>query len=534
MRQLAGEVVGAELIFGILAILEGIESPLRQSAPVLLREACVRALLQHRRGQQEHVAALLQRHPVAIVLAVGIGIHAHIVGCPDLVPVAALGIVEYEVQQGLRDLGVIAQEQRDGGIGHIHGAGASVGEVLLGDEIQVVVPSCYELVGGNGLPVCEGAEVGVLLSSGLGGLLDEAVVEGVQAVAELGPFLGRLCHLLGNGIAAGGVPVGAQLLPEELDGIDVVVGEHQQLFGLLLYLLHVEAPGQGHVFIHEVAGGDGLALAEHLGIHLSGRCEAQPGGFSLHEGQSTLSGYGGHVEVAPIDANVVPALLEHLLVQRTGAEILHTVGSTVFKHDGHHIQVYRNARRDLEIEFHRVFLVVDGSGGEAHIVDRAAEKGEVVHQHGGHKTHLHLHGAAVEGVCGAGGQHIHACLQSGILKYNPSLAIVERIVRLLFRFATEHGVGQLLLVAEKTVGHAIYAHSGDHGLLAACPVPRHVGIRLIGEAPDGEVGIHGHQRIGGCAKVVLVVQGCRRPQRKREQECGKDEDDPFHTIGLFR
>ena len=208
--------------------------------------------------------------------------------------------------------GLEPEVEGGGGIGDVDGADAAVGEVLLGEEVGASVGGGDELVGGDGLAVADGAEGGEVVAALLCGGLEELVVELGAAFEQLLVLgVGGEEHVgEGESLAS---PVGDEALLEVLDGVDVVVGEH-------------DAGGGG------CAGGDGEGLGDGDGVAAAAgggedsgvgefvaageRAVADDGVAAVvllgDGGVEAVVGAEGEVEVSPFDAVVVPGAREHL------------------------------------------------------------------------------------------------------------------------------------------------------------------------------------------------------------------------------
>lgn len=66
VSEVAGEVVGAELVLGIVPLVQQIVGPELQGLPVAPRKIEIAAEFDQRAGEQQHVAALLDRHLVVV------------------------------------------------------------------------------------------------------------------------------------------------------------------------------------------------------------------------------------------------------------------------------------------------------------------------------------------------------------------------------------------------------------------------------------------------------------------------------------
>ena len=107
MCQFAREIVSAELVLRHLPVLDRVEGPFGKFHPVIRGIPGTRAVEDDRRGEEQHVAALLQRHMVAVMLAVGIGIDPHVVRRPGPGPLKPFRVIEYEIYERTRNIVII-------------------------------------------------------------------------------------------------------------------------------------------------------------------------------------------------------------------------------------------------------------------------------------------------------------------------------------------------------------------------------------------------------------------------------------------
>ena len=259
-RPVSGEVVRAELVGGIQTVLHKVVGPCRQGIPMLERILGASLHLADRSREDQHVAALLDRHVAAVGLAVGQGVGDDIVCREGFGPLAALGVVEYEVEQGLRQLGVVVEEQRRRGVGDIDRTDRAVAEVLLREPCQLALRRLDEFVCGDSLTVGQSAEFGILFSAGGVCLLHKLGVERGAALHERLVILGCGGELLGYRAVAVAVPVGADVLTEILYRIDVVVADHD-ISRLALSADGAQRCGDGHT-VALAAALDGAAVGK--------------------------------------------------------------------------------------------------------------------------------------------------------------------------------------------------------------------------------------------------------------------------------
>ena len=89
------EVVGTELVHGILAVGIEVVGPSGEYLPVLSDVVQITVKVRDEGDEREHVARLLHWHSVTIGLSVGMGIGSQIVGSPVLVPSSCICILQY-------------------------------------------------------------------------------------------------------------------------------------------------------------------------------------------------------------------------------------------------------------------------------------------------------------------------------------------------------------------------------------------------------------------------------------------------------
>ena len=112
MGEMAGEVIGAELVGWVETLLQQVIRPGGQHFPMLGRIVGVALHHGDRRGQHQHVATLLHRHITIVGLAVRDRIGAHVMCWEGLLPQTALREAEDWVHHALQQLRVVAQEKR--------------------------------------------------------------------------------------------------------------------------------------------------------------------------------------------------------------------------------------------------------------------------------------------------------------------------------------------------------------------------------------------------------------------------------------
>ena len=290
MGQVSGEIVGAELVAGVVALLDQVGAPLLQGGPVGLGKGSV---LLGGRGSgcgHQHVAALLHRHlplgagAVAVDLAVDDGVAARVVGGEVIEPDFGFRILENGAQHTLDQLGVVDEEEGDGGVGHVDRSGAAVTEALLGNEEHLALGVVAGLVRADDLAVGEGQQLGVLfVSRGGHGVVPDGLGEGLAA-GENGLVVGE--GLLDGGLnrAVGLPPAAVHRLVKIFEGVDVVVSDREEGRAFAQVGRHADVVGRGAVLVDQVDGGHGGVLSRNRAV-----------------------------EIAPVDAQVVARFIQGML-----------------------------------------------------------------------------------------------------------------------------------------------------------------------------------------------------------------------------
>ena len=231
MGEVAGEVVGAELVFGVQALVAQILGPARQQGPVFLGVPGMTVYVGQGGHEDQHVAALLDRHlvllralPAAVDLTVAERVRPEVVRGERELPVGRARVVEDRRQHGPQQVRVQEQEERGGWVSHVNSGDAAIRKVFFGQEQRRAVEVHGELMGGDTLAEGEGTEGGELLAAGLpqvgGDLGIEFLTTGRQAQIV---GLGGLEQLADP--RAVPAPVGADPAVEVFDGEDIVVGK---------------------------------------------------------------------------------------------------------------------------------------------------------------------------------------------------------------------------------------------------------------------------------------------------------------------
>ena len=477
--QVAGEVVGAELVLGVEPLLFEVGRPALELGPVGGREVGVAVEPGDGGQQDQHVPGLLDRHLVdlgplaaAVDLAVGQGVGAQVVRCERELPAARGRVAQHRDQRRLGQRRAEQQEDRRGpGVDHVHGGDAAVAEVLLGEQQGLALRVGHELVRRQGLAIGQGRDPGVLGAPEPGEVGHDLAVEGDRPpdqalIVRLGPTeqVDR-----GRPVAT---PVGAEVPPEVGDRVEVVIGEHQvprDRRGAHLAQVHHEghhgqlvAGRPGHPEV--VPGGQLPGVDERL---RAGRIGADRG--------DGLAPTARRVGVAPVDPQVVPLPTEHGLVLRADPDDLQAVDDLATP--GHLLvgRVDRKLGALGEVERDGVLLAVDRPDLPGQVRQRPGQDVEVVRQRGGQEG---------QGDGGLG-----------------ALELVDRPRRQDPQAHLGQGGHARRLGPHQPVRLAVDPDHPGERLPPAGPVPGDVVGQPVGARPDAEVGVAGHQGDRGRSAV---------------------------------
>ena len=235
VRQVSREIIGAELVAGIVAVFDQVIRPFCQQIAVFLGKGTVSVRPDGCRHGQNRVAALLHRHLMffidhmllhAVDLPVAERILSAVMRGVGQLPLRRTRIGEQRAHHALDQLRIQAQEKRNGGVGDIQRCHASVAEVLLGEEQQLAVRR-HQLMRRHRLPVCQRADLrvrGADLLHSRNQLAVEFLARGAQAVR-----LGNrdLQHRVKGTVNAHAVCV--RRLAEVLHGMHIVIGKDEHI-----------------------------------------------------------------------------------------------------------------------------------------------------------------------------------------------------------------------------------------------------------------------------------------------------------------
>ena len=157
------KVIGAKLIFGVVAVLYEVICPRLQKLFVLFCQGAVAVSTCCGGDSKNGIATLLNGHLVfervaAVNLTVAKRILSAVVRCKRILPSLALGIIKDGAHHTAHEFGIVNKIQRNRRIRNVERCHASVGEVLLGEEHHFAVDFA-EFVCRNGLTVSQSAEL---------------------------------------------------------------------------------------------------------------------------------------------------------------------------------------------------------------------------------------------------------------------------------------------------------------------------------------------------------------------------------------
>ena len=353
----------------------------------------------------QQVSAFLHRHLIllgplaaAIDLAVGERIGAEVMRGEREFPALAHRIVHEGHDEGLRHGRSEQQELRRHRIEDIGGADASVRVVLLAEGNRLAVGIGHELAGRETLAVGQRRDPGILHAPRLGEIRHQLGIKLDATLLQRGVVLRRSREQILR-LPAVAPPERTQVLLHVLDRKLIVVSEHQRprdRFG-------------GHLEATELQRRHGGIPRDIL---------RQPGGgFPIAQGEPVLRVAPGccQIEIAPIDADIIPLLREQRLIHGTD---LHRdeIGGWRFhfmERGGDLLRavVHGDLRGGVEVEVHAVDRSIRGVEIVGDIGDRAREQIDVSGQSRGEEGQGERDARAFELIDRTGGQDLHAFLR---------------------------------------------------------------------------------------------------------------------------
>ena len=468
--DVAGEIVGGELVARIKAVVLEIVGPLGERRPVRLGEIGVAFDLGERGHHAEHVAGFFDGHAAvriaaAVNLAGGVRVGAQIVRGRVMLPARAGRVIHQRAKAGLEQVGAEGHHQRAGGVEHVDGGATAVGEVLFREAQRLAVGVGTDFLGGQRLAVGQHADLHVRLTAELLQVGHEFGIELFAALVERSVFLlGRLQKVGERGAVLG--PVALQIGVEITDRAGVVVVGQDRVSG----------DGRGGDFAEverrsQYAGLAGWHGGQVTSVGVERLAAGERGaGFGARSGRGGLAG-AGDVEVAPVNALVVAPGFEHRLFdgadaqRRQFADIRNSLGSD-------NLLRLVDGQRGGGIQIHGDVMAVGRGrlGAVRDVGDRTRHHDQIVRQQRRQEGDGDLHAGFFEDVDRTRRQHGQADLLGG-----------------------RCGVGG---GAHEGECLAIDADETGEFLLVAGPVLGHLIVQFVGHRPDAEVRVIGDQRHG--------------------------------------
>ncbi len=401
---MAHEVVGAELVGGVFAVLYEVVGPFRHVGEVLSQVVEVAVLCGDDGCEREHVATLLYGHGaaaavggIAVVVAVGLRVVAQVVVREVVVPFAQCAVLEDRGNHGFGQCRGVDPVERLGGIGHVERVDEAAGVVLTAHKHEVALRVGEELVGSVDLPIDACQNLAVLGSAHFVAVhVDDAVCV-AALLHDVVVVLIEVVEARGDGGSAVVRPVAFAVAVEVLDGERVVVAEHSE--GAFALRVHdaeaivvddavVRAAG---AFPGADVAGDG-ALACKLAQHVVVLAELEVVARSL---------VVEDVDIAPVDE--VAGLGEGVLRLVAGPEVLVSVDRLTSGCGGLACAAYGHLGTRLQEHAHGVELAVVGPCLIGDVGNGGGEEHEVAHHLRSGEDQVEVYAAALEGVVGAGG-----------------------------------------------------------------------------------------------------------------------------------
>ena len=416
MGQVAGEVVGAELILGVEPLLFEVVGPGLELGPIGRGEVGVPLDLGDGAEDQEDIAGLLHRHLVdlgplaaAVNLAVGDRIGPQVVRGEREFPSARGRVVQDRGQRRLGQGRAEQEEDRRRRVDHVDGGDAAVAEILLREQQRLAVRVGHQLVRRQRLAIGERGHFGVLLAAGPGEVGHQLGVEGRGSIAEgVVSGLGPVEEVVDRRPVAG--PVGAEVAAEIGDRKAVVVGQHQVLRdGPVAHRAQVDGEGQdGRVDVGR-PGHPGVDSVGELAVAAE-RIDARAIGPDRRQ-CPRLGGRG--VGVSPVDPEVVPLAPEDILIGRADPEDLQAAHPPRRPGDFLAGRVDRQGRARREIQRRLMRLAVSGPDVPGDVGQGPRQDVEVVGQAGGQEGEGDADLGPFELVDRPGGQDLQPDLGQG-------------------------------------------------------------------------------------------------------------------------
>ena len=381
-------------------------------------------------------------------------------------------VLEDRLQGRLRQFHVQQQELRHRRVHHVHGPDAAVAEVLFRKHQRRAVHVGHDLLSRKRLAVRHGHQGRVLRTASLLEIAHQLLVVALRALDDgwalrEGDLQQRDC------VGTVPPPVRPQPAVEELDRIQVVVGEHHladDRFGL--YVAGIDREGQ--------RGRAGARRPRE--VHVVGfreravAGERRPGLGLRRHGRGDAGARRGGIEVSPVDPHVVAPPRQHRLVLRADAQHLGAGHLHARRHDPLVGGVDGEVPRGGEQQLHVMGPRVERAQRPAKPGDGARHPLDVVGERRRDEVERDGHPFAAELVAGGRRPHRHRHLLEG--RHLPGITPREA-----------HDL-------------AIDARLERNRLRLPGPVARALVGEPVGERPDREVRIDRDERRGGRADLL--------------------------------
>ena len=449
MRQMAEEIVGADLVGGVLAVRDQIVCPLRKQRAVFRKQLRTRARRDGGSRHDQHIAAFLDRHLVAGVavravdLPVDLRIAAHVMRRKFKRPVGAFRVVQDRPEHAVYKLRVIKEVHRHTGIADIRRRGAAVGQALLRDIQKSVLLVLHQLMCRHDLPVCKRQHIRVDLAASLRGLARERLRKFPLPRAERRILGECIRNCLFDGLSAA-LPIGLQRLFEVFNAVDIVVSKREQRVSFRK-----------------------RSLRRHKRLAL----DLAPAGFAVLHAE---------VEIAPVDARIVARVFQDRL--RRAAD-LHGFDPAAAGHGLHRDRllprrIEAKFLRRAELRAKRVRVPVQRLRPERQIGDRAAAQQQIVGKNGRKEARRQADTMRLKNILRGKRRYFH-----GNLTHRDASGLFAAHEAVLFAVDPQHAVD---------------------GVAVARPMTRCRLVECIPAGPDAEIGIDCDQGNRRCSELHKI------------------------------
>lgn len=285
--ELAGEVVGGELVVRDLGVFDEVFRPLAEELVVVVKVLNVVGFLGVDQSQEDHVSAFLEGHllVVALVVAKSLGVVAQIVDSPLVRVATAALVLEHGVEEPLDVIVVEVHQGRHSGEHDIGSLNVAIRANLLDPDLDVVggarVTQSTECLASS-----KGSDGSVVITTDLLGVVSDLVVHidtsgggilvvGVEEGDDIVFVVEVACPQRREGSGLGSVaPEEDVVLLGEADGEDgalPAVADAAEIAGVgkdgpaVAYGAEFSVDGVGEGALAEEAAADGGVLANLVG-----------------------------------------------------------------------------------------------------------------------------------------------------------------------------------------------------------------------------------------------------------------------------